>query len=281
MKSRELLAAVLAICCALALPVAEAGDEFSAAPSADKPMLARHSAGKDYGDFPEPDNGYVTDTIGMLSSDQEERIERWLWVTESKTGVEIAVVIIDSIKNYPGTPQAGIEPFATALFNAYGIGNLPKNDGVLLLVAKKDRKARIELGAGYSFRDDDAMQIMDGDIIAHFKKDEYADGVTEGVQGLMLEFASLRVGYNWVLIIYVLAIPVVGAIAFSLFRRGKKGWGWVCVGLLIMLVLGAIWILRTTYKHLPESSSGGWSSGGFGGGFGGGFSGGGGATGSW
>ena len=104
-----------------------------------------------YGPYPPADNGYVTDLADALTKDEEEEIEKWLWQTESKTNVEIAVVTILSIQDYPGADVSSIENFATGLFNTYGIGNMPKNDGVLLLVAVKDRKARIELGGGYQW----------------------------------------------------------------------------------------------------------------------------------
>ena len=96
-----------------------------------------------YGAYPKPDAGYVTDLANQLTDVQEEEIERWLWQTESRTGVEIAVVIIRSIQDYD-TENTHIESFATGLFDIYGIGNLPKNDGVLLLIARGDRKARID-----------------------------------------------------------------------------------------------------------------------------------------
>ena len=70
---------------------------------------------------------------------------------------------------------------------------------------------------------------------------------------------------------------VLAPLAISLFRTGKRGWGWVCVGLIIVLILALFHGAKNTIESLPEGSG----SGGFGGGFGGGFSGGGGATGSW
>lgn len=238
--------------------------------------------GGDYGPYPEPDSGYVTDLAGLLNQDEQEQIERWLWQVEAKTGVEIAVVLIRSMSDYPDSANGSIEAFATELFNRYGIGNQPKNDGVLLLVAKNDRVARIELGAGYGrSRDADAVQIMEGRIIPQFKKERYAEGVTEGVKGIMKEFAGVRIGVNWTLIVLLAAIPVVAVIAYSLFRSGKRGWGWVCVGLVVILVLAAARTVHAIVSSLPEGSSDSWSSGGFGGGFGGGSSGGGGATGSW
>lgn len=245
------------------------------------PPTAEQHQQKDYAPFPQPGAGYVTDIGNALTDDEEERIERWLWQVESKTGVEVIVVILNSIRDYPNTLNSSIESFATALFNKYGIGNMPKNDGVLLLVALKDRKARIELGACYGHsRDADAQRIMNRVIIPRFKKADYVGGITEGTRAICTEFARVRIGLPWRLIILLVAIPLVGLVAFSLFKNGKRGWGWVFVGLLIILVLAAIAIIITTLKHLPRSSSSSWSSGGMGG-FGGGSSGGGGATGSW
>ncbi|MEX2386919.1 MAG: TPM domain-containing protein [Phycisphaeraceae bacterium] len=245
------------------------------------PALAQPAADR-YAPYPEPDAGYVTDLAGLLSADEEERIEQWLWQAESRTGVEIAVVTIDSILDYPGTDNQRIEAFARGLFDAYGIGNLPENDGVLLLVARGDREARIELGAGYGRRRDrDARAIMDGTIVPAFANGDYPAGITDGVKAILLEFAGVRVGWNWPLIVTGLAIPLVGAVAVSLFRSGKRGWGWVAVGLLIVLLLALVRMVVTVVRHMPEGNSGSWSSGGFGGGFGGGSSGGGGATGSW
>lgn len=263
----------------LACAAVLAADAPTSPPAAAAPAPKR--VGKDYAPFPQPGSGYVTDHANLLTRDQEERIERWLWQTESRENVEIIVVTIGSIKDYTGTPNRSIEQFAAALFNKYGIGNMPKNDGVLLLVAVKDRKARIELGAAYGHgRDADATRIMQSVILPRFKEDDYAAGITNGVKAIMLEFAGLRVGWNWPLIIIILAISVVAVVAFSLFKSGKRGWGWVCVGLIVVLLMAAFWIIWMTLKHMPRGSSSGWSSGGMGG-FGGGFSGGGGATGGW
>lgn len=234
--------------------------------------------------YPQPDAGYVTDVAGLLSLQEEEQIEQRLWQVESRTGVEVAVVIIRSMADYPGTDNGSVESFARGLFDTYGIGNLPANDGVLLLVALDDRKARIELGGGYGrARDRDAERIMQGTIIRRFKNNDYTGGVTQGTYAITHEFAGVRFGINWPLIAGVVMVPVLGLIAFSLFKSGKRGWGWVVVGLLIILILAILRATVLAIKHMPRDSggSGGWSSGGFGGGFGGGSSGGGGASGSW
>ena len=238
------------------------------------------------GPFPKPDAGYVTDLADCLSDNDEKQIEEKLWQVEEQSGIEIAVVTIDSMADFPGTPNATIEAFARGLFNEYGIGNLPDDKGVLLLVSKQDRKARIQLGNGWgNTRDGHAAKIMDGVIVPSFRDGRYADGISEGVDAIALTFARVRFGINWPLIGILAAIPIVGLIAFSLFKSGKRGWGWVCVGLLVVLVLAAVRMLYELIRsrgRMYHDDGGLGDVGGFGGGFGGGSSdSGGGATGSW
>lgn len=239
---------------------------------------AAEDENKNFAPYPNPDRGYVTDIANALTSEQEEEMESWLYTTEKRTGFEIAVVIIDSIKDYKGTANGSIESFATGLFDKYGIGNMPDNNGVLLVVAIKDRKARIELGAGYGRRrDSDANRIMQNVIIPQFRKDKYDAGIMKGTKAILAEFASVRIFPGWIKLVVVFAIIAMIPITISLFRNGKRGWGWVCAGLIIVLLLVLLRFAQNTLESLPKDSG----AGGFGGGFGGGFSGGGGATGSW
>ncbi|MHC4582044.1 MAG: TPM domain-containing protein, partial [Planctomycetota bacterium] len=190
---------------------------------------------RDYSPYPNPDAGYVTDLANLLTNQQEEQLERLLFAREKKTGVEIVVVTINSIKDFPGTSNRTIGEFATALFNAYGVGNMPRNDGVLLLVAAKDRKARIELGAGYGrSRDSDSSRIMSKKIIPSFRRGRYPEGIVKGAKSLAHEFAHIPLVPLWVLIVALgIAVFALILIAISLFRNGKRGWGWICAGLLI------------------------------------------------
>lgn len=238
----------------------------------------------DYSPYPNPDAGHVTDLANLLTNKQHEQLERLLSAREKKTGVEIVVVTINSIKDFPGTSNRTIEEFAKALFDAYGIGNMPKNDGVLLLVAVKDRKARIELGAGYGHRrDSDSSRIMNKKIVPSFRKGRYSKGIIDGTKSLVHEFAYVFPIPTWVIITAMgITVYVLILITISLYRNGKRGWGWICAGLLIVALLALSWliigIIRKTFAALAYIDGGSFSGGG---GFGGGFSGGGGATGSW
>jgi uncharacterized protein len=237
--------------------------------------------GIDYSPYPNPDSGYVTDIAGLLSRDEEERIEHVLWQVESNKKVEIIVVTINSIGDYPGVKAASIEEFARKLFDTYGIGNMPANNGVLLLVASGDRNARIELGAAYGHgRDADAQRIMDREILPHFRNGNYAKGISKGVEAIIRDFAGMRILRLWHTVATAAIVLTLILVAVSLFLTGKRGWGWVVVGIIVVILLALINIISTIIKNLPQGDSSGWGSGGMGG-FGGGFSGGGGATGSW
>jgi len=278
----------VAVALALLAP-SEVGLADEAVPVAERPEGAVEGD-VDVGPYPRPDTGYVTDLADMLSRDEEERIERLLWRAEEEKGVEIAVLTIDSLRDYPGTANQAIETFATEVFNRYRIGNLPKNDGVLLLVSKRDRKMRIELGTGWGRnRDADAARIIDRDIKPHFKAERYGAGIEAGAKAIVTEFAGVAVadaattGFPWMMVAIVGGGLIVAAFVTSLFRSGRSGWGW-----LVMVLAGAglFALFRALEQHGrrmqgPSGDSNTWSSGGFGEGFGGGSSEGGGASGDW
>jgi uncharacterized protein len=145
-------------------------------------------------------------------------------------------------------------------------------------VAAGDRKAKIELGAGYGHaRDRDAARIMNRRVLPSFRAGNYAEGITRGVKALMWQFGRVALVPWWTKWALMGVIAGLIPVAISLFRHGKRGWGWVVAGSIVVLVLALIWLLRHTIRALPGAGS---TPGGLGG-FGGGFSGGGGATGSW
>ncbi len=194
----------------------------------------------------------------------------------------IIVVTIPSMADYGGR-NLRIETFARLLFDQWqiGIAKLGKanwNTGILLLVSVGDRRARIELGAGWRHDNDQiAQQIMDEQIIPHFKQGDYAGGIAAGVKALdaMARGKPLpTVPRPWWH--YAAVAGAIGLFIFtivSLMRRGASGWAWLFWGGVFALVGYLLYTILTS-----SSSSGGGFSGGS---FGGGFSGGGGASGSW
>lgn len=131
--------------------------------------------------YPAPSNPYLTDIAGIVSQETEVRLITLLEKLEKDTGVEATVVTIPNREAYqPAAPS--LEAFATGLFNAWGIGNPQRNDGILLLVIPEDRETRLELGSGY----DQGYDVLAQDIVSRwlvpaFRDGDYTDGIEVGM----------------------------------------------------------------------------------------------------
>ena len=231
------------------------------------------------------DREFVRDQAQMLDAETTAEIKKIADQLLTDMATPILVVTIESMASC-GADGMRIETFATLLFDQWGIGvaelgDEPWNTGILLLVSKGDRTARIELGGGWGRREDGlCKQIMDTQIIYHFKQQKFSEGILAGVQSLdrMARKLSLptkpRPFWHYLLIIGFIALAIFTGV--SLARKGASGWAWVAWAA-IFTILGII-----LYTLLKNSGSGGGGGGGYSGGsFGGGSSGGGGATGSW
>jgi uncharacterized protein len=134
-------------------------------------------------DLPQPQSGTVNDFATLLDRQDAQALERSLTELRRTTGVQGTVVTLTDRARYGG---AALEPFATRLFNAWGVGDAQRNDGFMLLVLQADREARIELGAGYP-PDADllAQQIMRNTMLPAFRQGEYSRGIREGTQAVI------------------------------------------------------------------------------------------------
>jgi uncharacterized protein len=225
---------------------------------------------------------FVLDTANMISDADKQKIKQVADKLLTDKAAPIIVVTIDSMAKHGGAGLR-IETFARLLFDQWGIGPAKLGDtqwnyGMLLLVSKQDRKARIELGAGWK-REKDAVaqKIMDDMIIPAFKRGDFSGGIVAGVEGLDKMARDLELPKRpRPTSHYIIGAVFVGLLVFtviSLIRRGASGWAW----LMWAAVFGVVGMLL--YHLATSRSSGG---GGFSGGsFGGGSSGGGGASGSW
>ncbi|MEX2175503.1 MAG: TPM domain-containing protein [Pirellulaceae bacterium] len=229
---------------------------------------------------------FIVDRAGLLSSTDRDQILKTSDKLLTDKATPIIVVTIDSMAEHGGAGMR-IETFATLLFDQWQIGQAKLGDttwntGILLLVSKNDRKARIELG-GYWRHDQDALaeRIMNEQIVPRFKQGDFSGGIAAGVEalaamarGLELPQAQATPQPWWMYLVWIGLAGLAIFTVVSLIRRGSSGWAW----LLWAAVIGVIGY--ALYQYFNRSNSGG--GGGFSGGsFGGGFSGGGGATGSW
>ena len=242
---------------------------------------------------------FVVDGAKLLDAAATQKVKGICGKLLKEKATPILVVTIPSMASC-GAKGWRIESFAQVLFDQWGIGHKKIrgqswNHGILLLISKGDRKARIQLGAGWGHREDKLCQeIMDTRIVPFFKKGEFGKGVVAGVEALDKMARKLKLPPppkgsgaagrgrggrgipTWVLFVggALLLFTII-----SLARRGTGGWAW----LLWAAVFGVVGYLLYSMMSSRGRSGGGMFSGGSfsGGSFGGGFSGGGGATGSW
>jgi uncharacterized protein len=231
--------------------------------------------------FPEPPPAgvYHVDEAGLLRPPEAAEIDRIAGQLLAEHDVPIVVVTIRSLADR-GAAGYTVERYAAELFDRWGIGSQTRNYGVLLLVSRGDRLARIELGADYAGRfDPQARHVMNELILPEFRQDRYAEGVLAGVRGLEAMARGLPIPGRpapWYALPLVAGI-VVGttALAFSLLNSGRRGWAWLVLAALAMFLA---WLLSNLFRQRMDTGGG---SGGGGGAFRGGSSGGGGATGRW
>lgn len=125
--------------------------------------------------------GYVNDFSGVLIEEDKNAINKLASELYMNTGAELAVVIVNSTK-----PET-IEQYAARLFQKWGIGQKNKNNGVLLLIANKDRNLRIEVGYGLESVLTDAITstIINEIIVPKFKHKQMSEGIVHGVNAIV------------------------------------------------------------------------------------------------
>jgi uncharacterized protein len=142
------------------------------------------------GGYPQRDDPVINDYAALLTTDDAAVVRMLLSDLQTAHGIEAVVVTIDSIGDYE-TGDTTIESFATGLFNTWGIGDKTRNDGVLLLVAVKDHKVRIELGSGYGSEPSSEMQaVIDRYVLPKFRNNNYSAGILLGTQAMIAKLTD-------------------------------------------------------------------------------------------
>lgn len=281
----RMLAAVTLCLLGLITPVAQAADTVLPVPA-----LTAH----------------VIDTTGTLNSTQRRALEDKLSNFEQQNGAQIAMLLV------PTTQPEDIAAYANRVANAWKIGRRDVGDGVLVLVALKDRALRIEVAKTLegAIPDLRASQIIDETLTPRFRQNDFAGGLNAAADQLMAlirgenlpppragGFSSGGQGkdFTWTNIglFLFLVVPLVGSFARRLLGRGGGGLAvgavvggliWLFSASLLLAALGGVaGLLITLFSGVIPMPTGGRYGGGWrsGGGFGGGgFGGGGGGFGS-
>lgn len=230
-----------------------------------------------------PAVGFVNDRAGVMDEPARARLEAFLEQLKRATGAEFAVLVVDST-----APLVPAE-YKVKAFQAWGLGRKGVDDGLLMLVALRERRVEFETGYGLEGTLTDAFEarVVREVMAPRMRAGDVVDGITQGVlavaariareQGVRLEWDGRELRYDrrpraaglpvWLLALLVLLLvsmmlPRLGTFDYPTSRRRYRGGHWGGWG-------GGF------------GGGGGGIGGGSFGGFGGGASGGGGGGGSW
>jgi uncharacterized protein len=126
-------------------------------------------------------SGRVNDHAALLSPAASEALTKTLKDFETRTGHQIAVLTVSSLEGEP------LEPYSLKVIRAWGLGRKGANDGVLFLIAKSDRKLRIEVGHGLEGSLPDALagRIIQETVVPRFKAGDYEGGIAAGAAAII------------------------------------------------------------------------------------------------
>lgn len=121
--------------------------------------------------------GYVTDLTGTLTAAQRTALDEQLAAFEQRKGAQVVILLV------PTTQPETIEQYALRVAERWRLGRAGVDDGALLLVAKDDRRLRIEVGYGLEgvLTDATARRIVDEIIVRRFRAGDFHGGITAGV----------------------------------------------------------------------------------------------------
>lgn len=250
----------------------------------------------------------VIDQTGTLAEDERSALEGKLAAFEAQAGPQIVVLLV------PSTAPEDIASFAQRIGDTWKIGRREVGDGLLVVVAKNDRKIWIATAKALEGAVPDlaARQIIQNTISPAFKRGDYAGGLTAGVDALIARIKGENLpapaprsgselgdgfGVEELLMFFFVGVPVIGAVLTGIFGRklgslltggaaGGMGWWFTqsvvlagLAGVVALFVVGIVGI-GSALKGATRGRSGPivWG-GGHGGGFGGGGWGGGGGGG--
>jgi uncharacterized protein len=253
---------------------------------------------------------HVMDTTGTLNAVQVQQLEAKLTAFEQSRGTQMVLLLV------PTTQPEDIASYGNRVANSWKIGRKEIGDGLLLVVAKDDRRVRIEVAKTLegAIPDLAAKRVIDQAITPRFKQGDFAGGLDAGVDQLtalitgealpapVAAVRGVKNGFQWtdLAIFMFFAVPVVGAVARSIFgtKLGSLATGGLVGGIALLvtasLAIAALaalvgFVFALFSGLMPGGGRGvgrhgGWGAGSGGGGFGsggGGDFGGGGASGRW
>lgn len=241
---------------------------------------------------------FVFDNTETLTENEKAQLIRKLEALQTDKGAQLIVVVI------PSTEPEPIEDYAIRLAESLNVGRADIDDGVILLVAKNDRKVRIEVGYGLegAIPDIYANQIINQTIVPQFRNGDYFGGINHAVDDLIhlingeplpepvQNQSSDGPGIRGLFMVFFVMFIIIGPILRKVLGKTKGALvgsgisffgGWLLSGLAIGVFASFAFLFFYAMTMLGGGRGGGGRGGGYhGGGFPGGFGGLGGGGGS-
>ncbi len=125
--------------------------------------------------------GYVNDYADMMSPQTREELDRELGAFERTDSTQIVILTVPSLEG------EAIEDFGIKVAESWRIGQKDKDNGVIFIVAKQDKKMRVEVGRGLEGRLTDLMagRIIDLVVKPRFKRGDFDGGFVAGISSLV------------------------------------------------------------------------------------------------
>jgi len=212
--------------------------------------------------------GYVSDFAQVIDPQSRAELESYAARVEQATGAQFAFVTIPSLQNEP------IEDVANDLFHAWGVGQKGKDTGLMVLLAVRDRKSRLEVGGGLGESIPDSM--------AGLLLDDMRPALRQNQYGTAFLLAAVRLGSTLAQAKGVQIPPPSIPYRVQPTSQDSIPWGFILIGLFVVFLLlrrggggysggggGGFWAGLLLSQLLNSGRRGGWSGGSDGGGFGG------------
>ena len=207
---------------------------------------------------------HVTDQTGTLSAAERDALDAKLAGFEKERGSQVAVLIVPTIGS------EAVEEYAGRVTDAWKLGRKGVDDGVLFLVAKQERKIRIQTGRGVQGTLTDALsrRIASDIVAAKFRTGDFAGGLNDGADAIMKAIAGEQLampeprtqahtgkvdsgfgGYSNLLVFALLLVPIAGMVLRGIFGRfigatataGVTAFAaWAILGSLVIVVIAAL-----------------------------------------
>ncbi|MBT9507254.1 TPM domain-containing protein [Rhodoferax sp.] len=231
-----------------------------------------------------PVTAHVMDTTGTLDAGQVQQLENKLTAFEQARGAQLVVLLVAT------TQPEDIASYANRVANTWKLGRREIGDGVLLIVAKNDRKVRVEVAKTLegAIPDLAAKRVIDEVITPRFKRGDFAGGLDAGVARLTGLIAGealpppppgasgseqAKSGFQWIdmAIFLFIAVPVMAGMARKMLglKLGALATGaavgaltlFVTSSLIVASVAAFVALLFALLTRFPQAHPGNWTSG--------------------